>query len=338
MKKKIIVGIVFLLVCAESVFLANSILKIKSADGIKQAEYMYSQKRDTVDVAFLGTSHVHCSVNTATLWDKYGIASYDYSGAEQPLWMTYYYFKELLKTQEPSVVVVDMYMPARDKEDFHYKWVRDNLYGMRFSTNKLDMLQVSVEKERTPEFFPSFAGYHGRFSELGFADLNYLFENRRQKRAFKGYTPYFELEKFDKPDYETTECGGLTEKSKEYLVKIIELAEENDIDLLLMSTPYVATREEKMTFNEIERVASEYNVEFIDYNDLAEEMGIQYDADMNDYSHLNYEGGVKFTTFLGNNLKSRFDIPDRRGDSKYSSWDDNVDTIHKLAVENGVEE
>ena len=65
---------------------------------------MYWQPENAIDVVMMGTSHVHCGVNTAFLWEKYGIASYDYSGAEQPLWMTYFYLKELYKYQTPKVV------------------------------------------------------------------------------------------------------------------------------------------------------------------------------------------------------------------------------------------
>ena len=54
-------------------------------------------------------------------------ASYDYSGAEQPLWMTYFYLKELYKYQTPKVVVVDMYAPARFKEDYQYDWIAENI-------------------------------------------------------------------------------------------------------------------------------------------------------------------------------------------------------------------
>lgn len=40
-----------------------------------------------------------------------------------------------------------------------------------------------------------------------------------------------------------------------------------------------------------------------------------------DNSHLNYTGAGKFTEYLGNELKSRFELPDHRGDPIYDSWE-----------------
>ena len=61
--------------------------------------------RRGIDVLFLGSSHVHCNVNTQLLWDEYGMAAYLMTGAEQPLWNSYYNLKEALKTQKPRLVV-----------------------------------------------------------------------------------------------------------------------------------------------------------------------------------------------------------------------------------------
>ena len=157
----------FLALLILTVYLLSCILQVKSEHGINQVEGMYWQPENAIDVVMMGTSHVHCGVNTAFLWEKYGIASYDYSGAEQPLWMTYFYLKELYKYQTPKVVVVDMYAPARFKEDYQYDWIAENIYGMKFSLNKLEMLSVSAEPAKIPSYFPSFAVYHSRYDDLG---------------------------------------------------------------------------------------------------------------------------------------------------------------------------
>ena len=143
-KNKNVTRAVFLILLVITLFFLSDILSVKSAHGIMQKEGLYLQPRNSIDVVMMGTSHIHCNVNTALLWEKYGIAAYDYSGAEQPLWMTYYYLRELYKYQKPKVIVLDLYAPARYKEDYQYEWISENIYGMRFSLNKLEMLAVSV--------------------------------------------------------------------------------------------------------------------------------------------------------------------------------------------------
>lgn len=327
----------FILLLAVSIYLAASVLSIKSQHGVDQNAGMYWQPGKSIDVAMMGTSHIHCNVNTGTLWEKYGIAAYDYSGAEQPLWMTYYYLKELYKYQMPEVIVLDMYAPARFKEDYQYDWISENILGMKFSLNKIQMLSVSVEPKNLHRYFPSFAVYHSRYDDLEADDFENFFWDSQEKEAFKGYTPYWNKRPQPRPDISEDRADGLTDKSEEYLRKIISYTKEKGSELVLIVSPYIMTADDKKTFNRITEIAAEEGLIFINYNEYYDEIGLDFEEDFNDESHLNYWGSCKFTEYLGGFLSSYDRIPDRRGQKGYESWDENVRIIEKerRSFENG---
>lgn len=328
-RKKNRVRIGFLILFVVTIYLASSILRVKSPHGINQLEGLYWQPDHTIDVVMMGTSHIHCNVNTALLWEKYGIAVYDYSGAEQPLWMTYFYLRELYKYQNPKVVVVDMYAPARFKEDYQYDWISENIYGMRFSLNKLEMLAVSVEPSKLFQYFPSFSVYHSRYDDLEKEDFEHFFWNWDEKEAFKGYTPYWKQSPQQVPDITEKGKDGLSNKSEKYLKKIIDYMKKKDGELILITAPYVVTNEDQKTYNRIAEIAKEEGVSFIDYNEYYDEIGLDFEKDFNDESHLNYWGSCKFTEYLGNYLISFEGVRDRRGQENYGSWDDHVKMINE---------
>ena len=321
----------FVLLLAVTLYLVSSIFRVKSSHGIDQLEGLYWQPRNSIDVMMLGSSHIHCDVNTALLWEKYGIAAYDYSGAEQPLWMTYFYLKELYKYQTPEVVVLDVYAPARYKEDYQYDWISENIFGMRFSVNKLQMMAVSVEKSKFFQYFPSFSIYHSRYDDLGENDFNNFFWNRKEKESFKGYTPYWKRVPQKRVEISETRNDGLTEKSELYLREIIEYTEKKGSKLVLMAAPYVMTNEDMRTYNKIAEIADEEGILFINYNDYYERIGLDFEQDFNDASHLNYWGGCKFTDYLGSFLDINYNLPDRREQEGYESWNDHVMMIKEDA-------
>lgn len=328
MKKNLIrVGFVILLVI--TIYLAVSILSIKSEHGVDQNNGIYWQPENSIDVVMMGTSHIHCDVNTGLLWEKFGIAAYDYSGAEQPLWMTYYYLKELYKYQTPEMIVLDVYAPARFKEDYQYKWIAENIYGMRFSLNKIQMLAVSVEPNRLSQYFPSFAVYHSRYDDLNAEDFENFFWDSQEKEAFKGYTPYWKKEPQQRPDIFEERNDGLTTKSEKYLRKIIDYTKKQGSELVLIVSPYIMTSDDKRTYNKIMEIAAEEGIIFINYNEYYDEIGLDFEEDFNDESHLNYWGSCKFTQYLGEFLDSYDEIPDRRGQDGYESWDENVEMIYE---------
>ena len=331
MKKKLAL-ILSILIIAVLMIICDRFFMPKTAHGIRQADCLYAQPADSIDVLFLGTSHIHCNVNTELLWEKYGIAAYDYSAAEQPLWITYYYMKEALKRQSPTLIVLDVFGPARRKEDYQYRWLGDNTDGVRFSFNKMAMLLTGCERSKLFDYFPSWMDYHTRYNEFGRDDIRGLLEGKKSKSAFKGYTPYFETTK--EADFTPDDLNGgeLTEKSKLYLKKIIELADKENIDLFITVTPYRRTPDDIETYAQISELAENYDVDFYDANDDFDTMGLSYDCDFYDKSHLNYQGSCTYSEFLGQLLKEKYDIPDRRGNEKWESWDRQSEA---LLLENG---
>jgi len=320
MKKKIIIVLTILLLIL-SLWFVNALLVPKTEDGIRQAQCFYEQPENSIDVAFMGSSHIHCNINPYILYKDYGIASYDFSAAEQPLWITYYYIIELLKYQSPKVIVLDMYAPARFTDDYQYRWLNDNLAGLKFSMNKIDLLNVAAEDERKLDYLPAFTFYHTRYKEVGRADFSALFESSESKRHYKGYTPYENVAPQEEPELDGVEISPLTEKSEEYLMKIIDLTRENGIELYLLATPYPVRKEEQAVYNYISKLAKENEIVFNNTNYLYEEIGIDFNTDFSDHSHLNVAGSEKFTGYLGGVLDLIYNLPDRRGQKGYESWE-----------------
>lgn len=319
--KDIIILTVFIVILAISLHYTEQLLSHKSVHGTVQARDMYVQPKNTIDVIFMGSSHIHCDINTALLWDKYGIAGYDYSAAEQPLWITYYYLKEICKYQNPKLVVIDLYSPARFKEDYQYSWLSESLQGMRLSKNKLDMLFVSCEKNRLFDYFPNIVSYHSRYAEINKDDISYLRESRSDREAFKGYTPRFEVNQQIQPELVEKNSGDITVKSEEYLQKIIDYTKENEIDLFLIVSPYITTSSDELVYNRVHEIADRCGIIFNSTNYAYEKMNLDFDTDFADESHLNYWGSCKYSDFIGKEIKLHYDIPDRRNMIEWESWD-----------------
>lgn len=336
--------IIFFLLFFQFCFRAvNRLLEIRSIHGIDQMRYFYDQPFNSVDVLLLGSSHVHVSINTATLWEEYGMTAYDLSGAEQPLWMTYYVLRDALKTQNPEVVVLECYSPSVFKDDYHPDWIAENVLGMRFSLNKLRMMAVSMKPEQWEEFFPGFAGWHGRYGQLGAEDWAAFWSTARDRRVFKGFTPYFSVEPQERNTGFDVTKGGLTYKSQVYLTKIMDLCEERELPLFLIVSPYVVRSDlAAASQKEMEDIADEREIPFINYNtdEAVERIGLDYTVDLVDFSHLNYNGSVKFAHCLGSDILEHFEVPDHRPDKntkRYESWERHAQDIHAQARENGFE-
>lgn len=317
---KLINFIKALIIAALAVFIVIGVFKIlllKSEDGINQFDALYRHPDDTIDVFFLGSSHVYCDIATGVLWDNYGLATFDLGGAEAPAWVSYYQLKEALRHQSPKLVCFEVSVAD---EIFYQndKWSVDNNYGMKWNSNRIDQLRVNSEGD---DFYRRLNPYnimHGRYKDLGEND----FRNIRDTANYKGFDPREKIIEDVMPDMsEVTDATPCPEKVEEYIRKTIALAKSEGIPIVLFISPYSVEEKEQKIYNYIGTIAGSEGVDFWDFNRQYEEMGLDFSVDISDGSHLSYTGNYKFSDYLGKMIKENFDVPDRRGDKKYVSWD-----------------
>ena len=219
---------------------------------------------NTMDMMFFGSSHAFCTFDPLVVKEQSGIDSYTYATQQQPLWITYHYMIEALKTQSPKVMVLEIY-GAKYNEEFSEEVINRSAFeSLKPSKNRTDLLNASVPKGEHFTYYIPFIKYHSRWDQLtpNDFDTGYYFGTDVEKG-------YVRLEKTTvgepKDLSNVTQATPLFEKTEEYLYKIIELAEENDIELILMGAPCNADEELKMIFNSVEQIAEKENLLFMDY-------------------------------------------------------------------------
>lgn len=310
-------------ICILGILLASfhRIFSFKYVDGIYPLKTFYEEKDDSIDVMFFGSSHVFENVNTGVLWSEYGIAGFDLCGSVQPIWNTYYYIKEALKTQHPKVLVVDVYGAIQTKDYIDHSRVIKNNYGLKFSLDKINSIKESAPEDEWINYLLEYPTYHSRYQEINESDF-LKYRGTANLDCWKGFGMNVETKSMTKPEdiSEIKEVGTLTEKVEKYLVKIIKLAKENNIPLQLIVTPYILSEEEQKIYNCVEEISKENNVPFNNFNLQYDEIGIDFNSDFADKDHMNHRGNVKFTRYLADYLKENYDIPDRRENEEYKSW------------------
>ena len=324
-KTKIINFIKMLIIIATAVVILcvlSKILVLKSEDGINQFDALYKQPENSIDVFFVGSSKVYCDIATGVLWEKYGIASFDLGGAEAPAWVSYYQLKEALRRQRPKVICYEVSVPAMYPDILNQstEWATDNTYGMKWNSNRTEQLRANSETEEDYRTrLNPFNIMHGRYNDLQEND----FTNVRNTARYKGFDPREKIVEMETPDISgVTTAAPCSEKAEEYARKIIELAKQEDIPILFFASPCEARESEQEIINRVMwQIAQSEGVPYIDFNMRYEEIGMDYSKDMSVGNHLSYTGNYKFSSYFGQILKDEYDIPDRRGDSLYASWD-----------------
>ena len=332
MKKKITAAIcIALITCVLLSFLQNLLMPkyIDNPEGTLVGDY-YDESGSS-DVLFLGDCEVYESIIPAILWEKYGISSYVRGSAQQLIWQSYYLLEEMLRYEEPSVVVFNVYA-LKYGEPQSDSYNRMTLDGMRPSISKIRAIRASMTSdEHFLEYVFPLLRFHSRVTELRGEDFKYVFADNYISHS--GYL----MQKGIAPM--TTERKGealfdytLPSTAFEYLDMMRKLCESEGIELVLIKAP---TNHWKFWWydeydDQIEAYADEHSLEYINFIPYADEMGIDWQTDTYDEGmHLNVYGAEKFTEYFGEMLSTRFDVPDRRNDEKIASeWENRVEKYY----------
>lgn len=292
---------------------------------------------DNYDVVLMGSSHMNGGIDPNVLWKQYGITSYNYATGGQPIDVTYYLLKEVLKNHTPSVVVVDLYYLGLKDSYGETGFVSNVLDNMQFSENKLDAIIHCTSPKEWLSYLLPVLKYHARWSDLSSTDLNYDSSSVYYEKGFQAGT-----NKYGKADSTlayTDKKEEIPQKTVEYLQKIIELSKQYGFQLVFTNMPsdYTESNESQdwvddceAMFNTVADFCEKEQIPFLDYCDKMDEIGLDFANDMNNDGHLNIWGACKVSTDFGSYLKQNFSLTDHRSDSSYAQW--NEDYSHSQAA------
>ena len=314
----------FMLLAALLGSYATYVLTPKADFGICSMMNLYAQPDDSIDVLTVGTSLAYAGVNTNVLWSQYGIAAYNLCSAEQPFWVSYYTIREALKTQSPKVILLDA-KPAIYTRDYT-KRGRTILstYGIRGIENRIGAMLACVE---TPKdaigYILGLPEVHSNYKKIAGYDFVFPPDNGGRGATWKGYIEMDEVSKHQRPTFVWTGTKrNMNEREEKYARMIFELVQAEGIELILIGMPNPDYSNDHMYYNALWSIAEEYGIGGINYNDPNLRYGLRYSTDFADWQHLNVKGSVTFSYKLGEDLKELLDLPDRRDDAYYASYED----------------
>lgn len=299
----------------------------------------YEEPKNSLDVIFMGNSDVYRGISPITLWDKYGITSYNFVSSGQRMWTAYYMLEECLKYQSPKLIVLNMDSAFNESQssESNYRKTFDN---MRLSNNKIKAIKDPTFKNSKEEilgYILPIIRYHSRWSELTDTDFVEAFKN--YKFSYKGMdlttdiVPYNNNFEYMERDNSNEEIG---EKCSKYLEKIIKLCKEKNIELLLIEIPSAESWSTDLSIKTAD-FAEKNNLEFIDMNLTASEFDFDWKTDTSDGGdHLNVYGAEKVSTYLGKIIQDRYNIINHKNDENYAEWYKDSEIYHfdKQMLEN----
>lgn len=327
MKIKLIRIIKVICFCMVTVLMVNYLTELFTPKWLenrwqsaKTNNSFYELEKNTVDVAIMGSSVIAAAVDPYQLYEEYGISSYNLGVMQQPMLGTFCWLEEVIRTQNPKVVAVEIKTAGRvsDKDEvdarksFDYlKWGKSKLrYAVEYAnTNK--------ETDIFEYLFP-LSKYHTRWSDISYDDYDFLKGNNYSTtRGFATLTTRSNVE-WDGIKMNPEKIVDKYNKTNErYLKRIIELCQKNNIDIVLLKTPDTSWSTSR--YNHIKEIADEYKIDYIDFNteEMIDKTGLVYTQDGADTVHLNLDGAKKITKYLGEYLSSNYKLTDyRTTDSK----------------------
>lgn len=260
---------------------------------------LLTQDENSIDVLVLGDSEAYSSFSPMQVYHYTGITSYVAAQPIQTIEEMKHMLTVALSTQNPKVVMLET----------------DTLYRDFGSVSGME----DILEETLYGLFPVFR-YHNLWKMTGASDYN-------KYPSWKGYYLDKDIKAFTALDSYMTPTD---QQRKLYWLNLMILnqikkeVEDAGAQLVLYSAPSPSNYTMAM-HNYLTSLAQEWGITYIDFNTIYDEIGIDWSKDTRDAGdHLNDAGAWKVTDYLISILET-MDLPDHRGDTDYSSWDEMAD-------------
>ena len=295
-------------------------------------EQLNELDKDSLDILILGSSHARNSYNTEIIDKALHINSFSLASDGQKIAVTNNLLENVLKRIKPKLLILDVFpgsldYPELDKQKSYQLQVFDN---SKWTTKKFRLMTSMYSFNELPSALSPTIRNHENWNIA-----NWTFAEQRLDSSLaifnKGFAGYYSIikdkERLSLLDYEQKkdrylkfddykeDLSKLNNKLLE-LRKTIEISKNNNVELLLVSSPYFDAfygRGASDFHFLVKLMCNEYGIKFLDFNTKFDELGLTLD-DFRDRSHLNLSGADKVTGRLAKFLidKQYFELDENR--------------------------
>ena len=299
--RNIICSVLFLSILSVLLMTASAIMKPGKRAGVNSLEDpltngVLAERKNTVDVLFLGDSECYSTFIPLKIWNDHGITSYVCGTTEQVLSFSYELLTKAEKKQNPKTVVLETNTVFRE------------VTNTKAFINKAEGL-FSVFK------------YHDRWKNLQPKSWQ-INENKIYDERSKGYLFNTIVNAASTQGYmtPTDEKETIPTDNVKYVKKIRDYCRKNGAELVLVSVP--STKNWNYAkHNAIAELSENLGIEYVDMNTLQKEIPIDWKTETRDKGdHLNYYGAVKATSYMGKYLEASGLFENKKNDPEYAEW------------------
>lgn len=290
----------------------------------------FFEDAEQMDVLLFGTSHMACDVSPMYMWNKYGITSYNFGNASEPIPVTFWEMKMAFQYSSPKVAVLDVGSYTCG-EKYNGNGTNDShlsFDAFPLSKTKMEAVNDLIDNRNTKiEYLLPVGLYHDRWDKLAKDDFVINASKQKGTWAYGNEDRYFIPSgnvKYDAVD-EVSEYGE-DEVSRIYLNQIMELCKQNGVLLVLVVNPYACNTIEQPYINGVSIIAKENGVPFL--NLMKMDSIVDYNTDMMDEQHTNPSGMNKVSDYLGNALSLVVD--NHKTDAEYENWNEDYNEFLTL--------
>jgi hypothetical protein len=259
----------------------------------------YSIDSSYADVVILGSSHAKHHYVPSVIEDTLGLSCYNQGSGGQNIYYHYGILGSLLERYTPRIVILDLvtidYRITEEEYNTDRLSVLLPYYKRHKAIREIIDLRGSFEKVRLlSKIYP----FNSQITHILFS---YIRNENKADVLINGYSPlYGEIS-----NSQQVEQIGVRFKIDSlkisYIKKIITKCEQNEVRLIIINSPSIVnSKGESMSFDVIEKIGTELDVEVWNYENEKQFLRSEY---LHDAYHLNDSGARQFTMAIASRLK-----------------------------------
>ena len=299
---------------------------------------LHKEPADTIDVLFIGSSATYADYSAAYAYEKYGFTSYPFaiSGAPCTNWKPA--LKDALRTQNPKLVVVDVYGGGYEPETIRTRSFQTYTI-MSHQPVSMDKIrtakEVSAEVERTSvsSLIMPFLKFHYRVPS-NLKDIRKRIASEQYGPSpLKGIEVLSDSVKYGKPDESgfSDDTISLDSQTEATIREFIEYCKAENIKVMFVKFPLILRAKDpdevdvNLRANRILEIADEYGCPALNMQKYFYEIGLDNKSDYYNHGHTNTRGQKKVTAYLCDYIQETFGIgPSELDESTREEWEKSV--------------